>query len=214
MCRVDYRVSPCPIFDLILDNFPTILGTAVGLVLIGFSVSIAAVRSYANKYDYRIDIDQELLALGASNLASSVFQGIFVNGSLSKTPVADDAGAKSQMYNLIQAGLIILTLLFLAPMFSLLPQAVLGAVIIQAVVTGMMDVGEMKRIYKIKRSEFWIALTCLTGCGYFWDPVGGCHWRSSFIDLVGGSFCQAYDPGIGAQTGHQRLLRPATSSRQ
>lgn len=106
-----------PDFDLLLDNLATIVGTAVGLVLIGFSVSIAAVRSYANKHNYHIDIDQELLALGASNLASSFFQGVFVNGSLSKSPVADATGAKSQMYNLIQAALILLTLLFLAPYF-------------------------------------------------------------------------------------------------
>ena len=165
-----------PDLDLILDNLAMIVGAAVGLVLIGFSVTTAAVRNYANKHNYRIDINQELLAQGTSNLASGIFQGIFVNGSLSKTPVADDAGAKSQLSNLFQAALIILTLLFLAPLFSLLPQAVLGAVIIQAVVTGMMNVAEMGRIYKVKRAEFLIATLALLSVvtlGILWGVAIG-----------------------------------------
>ena len=132
---------------MILDNLALIVGAAVGLLLIGFSVTTAAVRDYANKHNYRIDINQELLAQGASNVTSGLFQGIFDNGSLSKSPVNDQAGAKSQLSNLAQAGFIILTLLFLAPLFSYLPEAVLGAIIIEAVVMGMMDVPEMKRIF-------------------------------------------------------------------
>jgi len=152
-----------PDFGMILDNLAMIVGAAVGLLLIGFSVTTAAVRDYANKHNYRIDINQELLAQGMSNVSSGLFQGVFDNGSLSKSPVNDDAGAKSQISNLAQAVFIILTLLFLAPLFSALPEAVLGAIIIQAVVTGMMDVAEMKRIYKVKRLEFLAALAALLG---------------------------------------------------
>ena len=152
-----------PDFGMILDNLAMIVGAAVGLLLIGFSVTTAAVRDYANKHNYRIDINQELLAQGMSNVSSGLFQGVFDNGSLSKSPVNDDAGAKSQISNLAQAVFIILTLLFLAPLFSALPEAVLGAIIIEAVVMGMMDVGEMKRIYKVKRFEFLAALAALLG---------------------------------------------------
>ncbi|MBK5107117.1 MAG: STAS domain-containing protein [Anaerolineales bacterium] len=152
-----------PDFGMILDNLAMIVGAAVGLLLIGFSVTTAAVRDYANKHNYRIDINQELLAQGMSNVSSGLFQGIFDNGSLSKSPVNDQAGARSQISNLAQAVFIILTLLFLAPLFSALPEAVLGAIIIQAVVMGMMDVGEMKRIYKVKRFEFLAALAALLG---------------------------------------------------
>jgi MFS superfamily sulfate permease-like transporter len=152
-----------PDFGMILDNLAMIVGAAVGLLLIGFSVTTAAVRDYANKHNYRIDINQELLAQGMSNVSSGLFQGVFDNGSLSKSPVNDDAGAKSQISNLAQAVFIILTLLFLAPLFSALPEAVLGAIIIEAVVMGMMDVGEMKRIYKVKHLEFLAALAALLG---------------------------------------------------
>jgi SulP family sulfate permease len=152
-----------PDLGLILDNFALIVGTAVGLVLLGFSVTTAAVRDYANKHNYRVDINQELLAQGVSNVSSSLFQGIFVNGSLSKSPVNDQAGARSQISNLVQAGLIILTLIFLAPLFSDLPEAVLGAIIIEAVVMGMMDVAEMRRIYRVKPAEFLAAVAALLG---------------------------------------------------
>ncbi len=152
-----------PDLGLILDNLAMIVGAAVGLLLIGFSVTTAAVREYANKHNYRININQELLAQGMSNVSSALFQGVFDNGSLSKSPVNDEAGARSQISNLAQAAFIILTLMFLAPMFSYLPEAVLGAVIIEAVVMGMMDIPEMKRIYKVKPFEFLAAMAALLG---------------------------------------------------
>lgn len=152
-----------PDLDLIMDNLATVFGAAVGLLLIGFSVTTAAVRDYASKHNYRIDINQELLAQGMSNVSSSMFQGVFDNGSLSKSPVNDAAGARSQISNLAQAVFIILTLLFLAPVFSDLPEAVLGAIIIEAVVMGMMDVGEMKRLLQVKPYEFLAAMAALLG---------------------------------------------------
>jgi high affinity sulfate transporter 1 len=152
-----------PDLGMIMDNLALIVGSAIGLLLIGFSVTTAAVREYASKHNYRIDINQELLAQGMSNISSGLFQGIYDNGSLSKSPVNDQAGAKSQVSNLAQAVLILLTLMFLAPLFSDLPEAVLGAVIIEAVVMGMMDVPEMRRIYRVKRFEFWISIAALLG---------------------------------------------------
>ncbi len=152
-----------PDLNLILDNWETVIGAAVGLVLIGFSVTTAGVRQYATKHNYRVDINEELLAQGMSNVSSSIFQGVFNNGSLSKSPVNDGAGAKSQVASLAQAGFIILTLLFLAPIFSKLPEAVLGAIIIEAVTLGMMNVGEMKRLVLVKPYEFGAALAALLG---------------------------------------------------
>ena len=152
-----------PDIHLVLDNAALVFSSAVGLVLIGFSVSTAGVRQYATKHNYRVDVNQELMAQGMSNASSSLFQGFFNNGSLSKSPVNDDAGAKTQMSSLAQAGFIILTLLVLAPLFSKLPEAVLGAVIIEAVTMGMMDVGEMRRLALVKRYEFGAALAALLG---------------------------------------------------
>ncbi len=152
-----------PDLQFMSENFDVIIAGAVGLLLIGFSVTTAAVRDYASKHNYRVDINQELLAQGMSNVSSGVVQGIFINGSLSKSPVNDQAGARSQVSNLFQAFLIVLTLLFLAPFFSKLPDAVLGAIIIQAVTMGMMNVREMKRLSVVKPFEFAAALTAMLG---------------------------------------------------
>ena len=165
-----------PSGQFIADNWATIIGTALGLVLVGFSVTTAAVRNFAAKYDYRISIDQELLALGMSNVFSSLFQGVFGNGSLSRSPVADENGAHTQLYNLVQAALVVLTLLFLAPLFSSLPDAVLGAIVIEAVVMGMMNVPEMKRLLHVKPVEFWTAIAALVGVmtfGTLWGVLIG-----------------------------------------
>ena len=152
-----------PNIGLIFNNLALILGASVGLILIGFSVSTAAVREYANKYNYRVDINQELLAQGMANISSSFVQGFFENASLSKSPINDQAGARSQVSNLAQAVSIILTLVFFAPLFSYLPEAVLGAVIIEAMVMGVMDVPEMKRLFRVKRFDFYGALAALLG---------------------------------------------------
>jgi len=152
-----------PDLALIWDNIDTVLSGAVGLLLVGFSVTTAAVREYATKHNYQIDIDQELLAQGVSNMSSGLVQGIFDNGSLSKSPINDAAGAKSQVSNLAQAVMIILTMVFLAPFFSDLPDAVLGAIIIEAVTMGMMNVPEMRRILRVKRIEFLAAAAALLG---------------------------------------------------
>ncbi len=152
-----------PDLQIVMDNWETVIGAAVGLVLIGFSVTTAGVREYASKHNYRVDVDQELLAQGMSNVSAGVFQGFFNNGSLSKSPVNDGAGARSQVSSLAQGGFVILTLLVLAPIFSKLPEAVLGAIIIEAVTLGMMNVGEMKRLAQVKRYEFVAALAALLG---------------------------------------------------
>ena len=132
-------------------------------MLVGFSESLAAARQYASKYHYDIDINQEMLAQGMANLGSGFFQGINVAGSLSKSSVNDASGAKSEMASLAQGVFVILTLLFLAPLFADLPEAVLGAIVIQAVIFGLMDVKAMKRIYRLNRTEFRVGIIALLG---------------------------------------------------
>ena len=152
-----------PDISLITKNFSLILTGAIGVLLVGFSESLAAARQYASKYHYDIDINQEILSQGMANAASGLFQGINVAGSLSKSSVNAASGAKSEMASLAQGIFVLLTLLFLAPLFADLPEAVLGAIVIQAVVSGLMDVKAMKRIYRLNRTEFWVGIIALLG---------------------------------------------------
>jgi MFS superfamily sulfate permease-like transporter len=92
-----------------------------------------------------------------------LFQGIPVSTSLSASSLNDESGAKTPVASLTTGVLIILTLLFLAPLFSDLPKAVLAALIIDAVVFGMMDVAQMKRLYRVSRADFWIGVAAILG---------------------------------------------------
>lgn len=152
-----------PPWDLISQHAALIMLAAVAIVLIGFSQSAGDARFFAAKHGYRVDIDQESLAQGVANAGSGLFQGIPVATSLSASSLNDRAGARSQFASLATGGTIILSLIFLAPLFSDLPKAVLGAVVVEAVTLGMMDVPAMRRLYAVKRSDFWIAIAALLG---------------------------------------------------
>ena len=152
-----------PSLPFMQENFQVIMLASVGLLLIGFSQSAGDTREFAAKHNYRIDIDQESMAQGIANAGSGLVQGIPVSTSLSASSLNDSAGAKTPVASLTTGALVILTLLFLAPLFSYLPKAVLAAVIIDAVVFGMINVKEMRRLWHVKRSDFWIAVAAILG---------------------------------------------------
>ena len=152
-----------PSLSFIAQNAAVIIPAAFGVMLVGFSESLAAARQYASKYHYDIDIDQEMLAQGAANAASGLFQGVNVDGSLSKSALNDSSGAKTQLASIAQGIFVILTLLLLAPLFANLPSAALGAIVITAVVFGLFKVKEMRRLLRLARTEFWFALAALLG---------------------------------------------------
>ncbi|MFW2381837.1 MAG: SulP family inorganic anion transporter, partial [Acidimicrobiales bacterium] len=150
-----------PSVEFVVTNFAAIGPAAVGLLLIGFSQTAGDARAFASKHGYRIDINQESVAQGMSNVGSGVLGGIPVSTSLSASSLNDESGAKTPLASLTTGVLIVLTLLVLAPLFSDLPKPVLAALIIDAVVFGMMDVPEMKRLHRVARVDFWIAIAAI-----------------------------------------------------
>ena len=152
-----------PDFDARKDHVATILVAAFALVLIGFSQTAGDARAFAARHRYRIDVDQESVAQGMANVGAGVLQGMPVSTSLSASSLNESAGARTPMASLITGALVLLTLLFLAPLFSDLPKAVLGAVIIDAVVFGMIDVAELRRLRRVARFDFWIAAAAIVG---------------------------------------------------
>ena len=152
-----------PDLKLMLDNVGTTSLAAVALLLIGFSQTAGDARAFAAKHRYRIDIDQESTAQGLANTASGVFQGMPVSTSLSASSLNDHSGAKTGVASLTSGVTVILTLIFLAPLFSNLPKPVLAALIIEAVVMGMMNVPEMRRLARVQRFDFWIAVAAIVG---------------------------------------------------
>ncbi|KPK06584.1 MAG: hypothetical protein AMJ56_14390 [Anaerolineae bacterium SG8_19] len=152
-----------PNLQFVIENLAVVGSAAVGLLLIGFSQSAGDARAFASKHKYQIDINQESVAQGISNVGSGLVQGIPVSTSLSASSLNDTSGAKTPVASLTTGTLIILTLLLLAPLFSNLPKAVLSALIIEAVVMGMMDVEEMRRLRRVARVDFWIAVAAILG---------------------------------------------------
>jgi high affinity sulfate transporter 1 len=152
-----------PGISVFQENFGTITVAALALLLIGFSQTAGDARLFASRHGYRIDVNQESVAQGMSNIGAGVFQGIPVSTSLSASSLNDSAGARTQMASVVNGVVIVLTLLLFAPLFSDLPKPVLAAIIIDAVVFGMMDVREMRRLWRVTRSDFWIAIAAILG---------------------------------------------------
>lgn len=129
--------------------------------LVGYMESIAIAKSIAGKHGYKIDANQELVALGTANIGGAFFQAFPTTGGLSRTAVNNQAGSVSGMASIISAGIIILTLLFLTPLFYYLPVAVLAAIIIVAV-SGLFDWQTMKHLMKTDRRDLaMLAVTFL-----------------------------------------------------
>ena len=152
-----------PSFDLIHQNIAVIGIAAFALLLIGFSQTAGDARAFATRHHYRIDVDQELVAQGMANAGAGVFQGMPVSTSLSASSLNESAGARTPVASLVTGVLVLATLIVLAPLFSHLPKAVLGAIIIDAVVFGMIDVAELRRLYRVTRVDFWIAVAAIVG---------------------------------------------------
>jgi high affinity sulfate transporter 1 len=150
-----------PEVQLLRDHATTIALAAVALVLIGFSQTAGDARTFAAKHRYRIDINQESAAQGIANAGAGLFQGMPVSTSLSASSLNDHTGARTGLASLTSGVIVLLTLLVLAPLFSVLPKPVLAALIIEAVVMGMMDVPEMRRLARVKRFDFWIAIAAI-----------------------------------------------------
>jgi high affinity sulfate transporter 1 len=149
--------------QLVWDNASTVALAAVALLLIGFSQTAGDARAFAAKHRYPIDINQESTAQALANTASGVFQGMPVSTSLSASSLNDHSGARTGLASLTSGVTVLLTLLVLAPLFSSLPKPVLAALIIEAVVMGMMNVPEMRRLARVQRFDFWIAVAAILG---------------------------------------------------
>jgi len=152
-----------PDLDLFQQNAAVIGIASLALLLIGFSQTAGDARAFATRHRYRVDVNQESVAQGMANVGAGVFQGMPVSTSLSASSLNESAGAKTPVASLATGGLVIATLIVLAPLFSDLPKAVLGAIIIDAVVFGMIDIPELRRLYRVTRFDFWIAVAAILG---------------------------------------------------
>ena len=143
------------------DIFPVLLG-GCAIALVSFADTSVLSRAYAARLGSRVDANQEMLGLGAANLATGFFQGFPISSSSSRTPVAEAAGACTQLTSVVGALAIALLLLAAPNLLRHLPTAALAAVVIAAAI-GLIEVADLERIYRIQRWEFWLAIVCFVG---------------------------------------------------
>ena len=144
--------------DFTQNYFKDLLPLALTLSLIAFMEAISQAKAIEDKHnDYKVDANQELIALGLSNIVGSIFKSYPSTGGFSRTAVNDQSGAKTGMSFIIAAGVVALTLLFLTPLFYYLPKAVLGGIIIVAVV-GLINIKYPLRLWKYKKDDLIMLL--------------------------------------------------------
>ena len=159
-CRRVCRYRRCP-WTKWSDIGPPASG-AVGITLVSLTDTIATATSFAARRGDEVDPDQEMVGIGTSNIAAGFFQGFAVSVSGSRTAVADQSGAKTQMTGLVGAGLVAVLLLFLNGLLADLPQTALAAVVITAALS-LMDLGALRRFAEVRTSSFVVSLVAMGG---------------------------------------------------
>ena len=149
-----------------LTDLGALLAGAVAITLVSFADTSVLSRTFALRGGYEVDENQEIIALGAANVAAGLFQGFSISSSSSRTPVAESAGARTQLTGVVGA-LCIALLLVLAPaLLQNLPNAALGAVVIAACIS-LVDVRGVTRLWSLRRGEFVLSVVCFLGVALF-----------------------------------------------
>lgn len=143
------------------DAAVLVLG-AIGITLVSLTDTIATASSFAARRGEEVDPDQEMVGMGAANVAAGIFSGFAVSTSASRTAVADQSGAKSQLTGVIGAGVVVCLLLFLNGLLADLPQAALGGVVIAAALS-LLDLRALTRYWAVRRSALALSLTATLG---------------------------------------------------
>lgn len=152
-------------------DFKTLFTAALAISLVALADMSVLSRAYAQRLGDQAQPNQELVALGLANISAGLFQGFPVSASASRTPIAEAAGAKTQLTNVIGAVCIILVLYFIPSLLQHVPRTVLAAIVIAATLS-IVEIHELRRFYRVRPSEFWLSMICFMGVAFF-DMVQG-----------------------------------------
>ena len=139
-----------------------LLASAAGIAIVGYSDNVLTARAFAARNGYRIDTNQELLALGVANVGAGLAQGFPLSSSGSRTVLGDASGSKSQVFSLVAFAVVVAVLLFLRPILALFPMAALGAIVIFAALR-LIEIPEFVRLWQFRKTEFLLAIATTVG---------------------------------------------------
>jgi len=158
-----------PSFVLPIISFAHLGKVVIGgcaVAIVAFADTSVLSRTYAAKIRTPVDPNQEMIGLGAANLAAGLFQGFPISSSSSRTPVAEAAGAKTQLTGVVGAIAVALLLMFAPNLLKDLPSSALAAVVIAAAI-GLFEFADLRRIFRIQQWEFWLSIVCFAGVAVF-----------------------------------------------
>jgi high affinity sulfate transporter 1 len=154
---------PLPSFPRVeLSALPLLLATAFGISLVAVGDTISTSAGFAARKGYEVDGDQEMVGIGSANLLAGLFQGFPVSTSGSRTAVAEQAGAKTQLTGIVAAALVLAMVLFIPGLVQNMPQSALAAIIIAASIS-LFDVPQLRRLWSVRKSEFVLAMASILG---------------------------------------------------
>ncbi len=154
-------------FPLItLADLQAVVIGGFAVALVSFADTSVLSRTFAARTRTHVDPNQEMIGLGAANLAAGLFQGFAISSSSSRTPVAEAAGAKTQVTGVVGACAVALLLLVAPNLLQYLPSSALAAVVIAAAI-GLFEFADLRRIYRIQQWEFWLSMVCFVGVAVF-----------------------------------------------
>lgn len=145
-----------------LADLQTVVVGGIAIALVSFADTSVLSRTYAAKTRHYVDPNQEMIGLGAANLAAGFFQGFPISSSSSRTPVAEAAGSKTQLTGVVGAITVALLLLLAPDLLKNLPTSTLAAVVIASAI-GLFEFKDLRRIYRVQRWEFWLSIACFAG---------------------------------------------------
>src|SRR5690349_3001769 len=151
-------ISPEHIRDIVIGGF--------AVAMVAFADTSVLSRTYAAKTHTAVDPNQEMIGLGAANLAGGLFQGFPISSSSSRTPVAESAGAQTQLTGVVGAIAVALLLVLAPNLLEYLPSSALAAVVIAAAL-GLFEIRDLQRIFRIQRWEFWLSIVCFVAVAAF-----------------------------------------------
>jgi high affinity sulfate transporter 1 len=147
-------------------HFKEVIIGGCAVAMVAFADTSVLSRTYAAKTRTPVDPNQEMIGLGAANLAAGLFQGFPISSSSSRTPVAEAAGAQTQLAGVVGATAVALLLVFAPNLLKDLPSSALAAVVIAAAI-GLFEFADLRRIFRIQPWEFWLSIVCFVGVAVF-----------------------------------------------
>jgi high affinity sulfate transporter 1 len=154
-----------------LGDIGPLLAGAIAIAVVSFADTSVLSRSLAARSGDHVDPNQEMIGLGAANVAAGFFQGFPISSSASRTPVAESSGSKTQLTGVTGAVAIALLLVFAPTLLQNLPNTALAAVVISSAI-GLFEITDLRRLYRIQKWEFWLSIACFLGVAIF-GPIPG-----------------------------------------